>query len=114
MLPLPLVALFAVNWSAHVSVRALSGFSPEYFGATVVGNTAWVSFPPHSSRRKSLHLRPFNFPETFAATYRIEHAGTAKAALAAAFAFDAVPAAGAASGADFACAPLESTADPGG
>ena len=77
------------------------------------GNTAWVSFPPHSSRRKSLHLRPFNFPETFAATYRIEHAGTAKAALAMAFAFDTCSAAGATSGDDFSCAPFESAAAPG-
>src|SRR5450631_2369368 len=58
-------------------MRALSGSSFEYFGAMASGNTASMSPNPHSSRRKSFHLRPFSLPEIFRPTYLIEHAGTA-------------------------------------
>ena len=70
-----------LNWSAQVSVRALSGFSPEYFGATAVGKYRLVSVAPHSSWRNSFHLRPFSLPATSAARYFRAHPGTAGAGL---------------------------------
>src|SRR5882724_7529607 len=70
---LALVALLALNWSAQVSVRALSGLSPEYFGAIAEGKTACVVIAPHSSSRNSFHLRPFNLPASSAARYFRPH-----------------------------------------
>src|ERR1700721_1402169 len=78
---LALAALLALNWSAQVSVRALSGPSPEYFGAIVEGNTACEVIAPHSSWRNSFHLRPFSLPASSAARYFSAHPGTVGAAL---------------------------------
>jgi hypothetical protein len=63
----------AVNWSAQVSVRALSGLSLEYFGAISEGNTACVVMAPHYSSRNSFHLRPFSLPEISAVRYFSPH-----------------------------------------
>src|SRR5579862_1366555 len=81
MPPLALVALLTLNWSAQVNVRALSGFTPEYFGETAAGNTACVVLVPHSSWRNSFHLRPFSLPATSAPMYFSAHPGTLGAAL---------------------------------